>query len=94
MLTAVFCHTKKNKNMNNYKGYEIFSDPAYFDMVCIRKNGSKNFNETIHVNSVQEAKETIDEITILSDYMDWYKNKYGGVIMVSDYWVNEFVTGK
>ena len=39
--------------MNNYKGYEIFSDPAYFDMVCIRKTGSKNFNETIHVDSVQ-----------------------------------------
>jgi uncharacterized membrane protein len=80
--------------MENYKGYELFSDASYYDMICIRKKGSSDFNETIHTSTIQEAKSTVDEITALTDYMDWYKNKYGGVIMVSDYWINEFVKGK
>ena len=80
--------------MEIYKGYEIFSDASYYDMICIRKKGSIDFNETIHVATIQEAKQTIDEITTLSDYMDWYKNKYGGVIMVSEYWIKEFVSGR
>lgn len=79
--------------MEVYKGYELFSDAAYYDMICIRKKGFKNFNETIHVSTMEEAKKTVDEITTLSDYMDWYKNKYGGVIMVSEYWIKEFVSG-
>jgi hypothetical protein len=80
--------------MEIYKGYELFNDAAYFDMICIRKIGSKNFNETIHVSTVEEAKKAIDEMTTLFDYMDWYKNKYGGVIMVSEYWIKEFTLGK
>jgi hypothetical protein len=83
-----------NNKMEIYKGYELFSDAAYYDMICIRKEGSRDFNETIHVNTFQEAKQTIDEMTTLSDYMDWYKNKYGGVIMVSEYWIKEFVSGR
>jgi hypothetical protein len=79
--------------MEIYKGYELFSDASYYDMICIRKKGSRDFNETIHVDTIQEAKETIDEITTLYDYMDWYKNKYGGVIMVSDFWIKDFVSG-
>jgi hypothetical protein len=78
--------------MEIYKGYELFSDAAYYDMICIRKEGSRDFNETIHVSTVQEAKQTIDEMITLSDYMDWYNNKYGGVIMVSEYWIKEFVS--
>jgi len=78
--------------IENYKGFELFSNASYYDMICIRKKDSKNFNETIHVATIEEAKETIDEITTLSDYMDWYKNKYGGIIMVSDYWIKEFVS--
>ena len=46
--------------MNNYKGYEIFSEPAYFDMVCIRKTGSKNFNETIHVDLLTICQELFE----------------------------------
>lgn len=80
--------------MEIYKGYELFSDASYFDMICIRKMGSADFNETMHVSTIEEAKQMIDEITTLSDYMDWYKNKYGGVIMVSEYWINEFVSGR
>lgn len=80
--------------MEKYKGYELFSDAAYYDMICIRKVGNRDFNDTIHVSKMQEAKETVDEITVLTDYMDWYKNKYGGIIMVSDYWIKEFVSGR
>lgn len=83
-----------NNKMENYKGYELFSDAAYYDMICIRKAGTRDFNDTIHVSTFQEATRTVDEITALSDYMDWYKNKYGGVIMVSDYWIKEFVSGR
>ena len=79
--------------MEIYKGYELFSDSSYSDMIAIRKRGTRDFTETIHNATIEEAKDTVDEITILSDYMDWYKNKYGGVIMVSDYWIKEFVTG-
>jgi hypothetical protein len=80
--------------MENYKGYELFSDASYYDMICIRKVNTKDFKETIHVSTIKEAKDTVDEITALTDYMDWYKNKYGGVIMVSDYWISEFVSSK
>jgi len=31
------------------------------------------------------------EKQVLSDYLDWYKNRYGGVEMISDYWINEFL---
>jgi len=79
--------------MENYKGYELFSDAAYYDMIGIRKNGSQDFNETIHVNTINDAKQKIDEMTTLLDYIQWYTNKYGGVIMVSEYWIKEFVLG-
>jgi hypothetical protein len=62
-------------------------------MICIKKKGSEDFNETIHVDTIHEAKQTIDEMTTLMDYMDWYKNKYGGVIMLSEYWIKKFVSG-
>lgn len=60
----------KNNKMESYKGYELFSDAAYYDMICIRKAGTRDFNDTIHVSTLQEAKQTVDEITALSDYMD------------------------
>lgn len=53
----------------------------------------KEFYETKHVSTMEEAKQSVDELIVLTDYMDWYKNKYGGVIMVSEYWINEFVSG-
>lgn len=76
-----------------YKGFEIYSDQSYYDMIAIRKNGSKNFNETTHVSTVEEAKTHIDELTVLTDYLDWYRNKYGGVEMISEFWINEFLNG-
>ena len=56
--------------MEIYKDYEMFSDAAYYDMICIRKKGSRDFNETIHVNTIQEAKQTIDEMTALFTKLD------------------------
>ena len=85
MLATVF--------IMEYKGFEIYSDQAYYDMIAIRKIGSKKFNETTHVSTVEEAKNHIDELTVLTDYLDWYRNKYGGVEMISDFWINEFLNG-
>lgn len=33
------------------------------------------------------------EKQVLTDYQDWYNKKYGGVVMVSDYWIEQFITG-
>lgn len=41
-----------------------------------------------------ELPSKILEKSVLSDYLDWYKNKYGGVEMISEYWINEFVSGR
>ena len=76
-----------------YKGFEIYRDESYYDMIAIRKIGSKKFNETIHVSTTEEAKTHIDELTVLTDYLDWYRNKYGGVEMISEFWIDEFLNG-
>ena len=34
------------------------------------------------------------EKAVLTDYEDWYKLKYGGVVMVSDYCIEQFITGQ
>jgi hypothetical protein len=31
-----------NNKMESYKGYELFSDAAYYDMICIRKAGTRD----------------------------------------------------
>ena len=80
--------------IEHYKGFEIFRDASFFDMIAFRKKGSTDLNETKHTETIADAKDSIDEFTILHEYMDWYKNKYGGVIMVSEYWINEFISGK
>ena len=76
-----------------YKGFEIYTDPSYYDMVAITKKGSKSFDKTLHVSSVEEAKIHVDELTVLMDYLDWYKNKYGGVEMINEFWIYEFLNG-
>lgn len=48
--------------METYKGYEIFVDAAYYDMVCVRKQGSRDFYETIHVSTMEHARKKVDEI--------------------------------
>lgn len=83
-----------NNSTEIHKGFEIFIDSSYYDMIAFRKCGCKDFEETKHVDTFEEAKQCIDEHIILNDYMDWYKNKYGGVVMISEYWINEFVNGK
>lgn len=47
--------------MENYKGYELFIDAAYYDMVCIRKQGNRDFDETTHVSTFEEARKRVDE---------------------------------
>jgi hypothetical protein len=48
----------------------------------------------IEVLLPNELPSTKLEKMVLTDYLDWYKRKYGGVEMISDYWINEFVSGK
>lgn len=43
--------------------YETFSDPAYFDMICVRPRGFNDFNETIHVVSQKQADALVDQLT-------------------------------
>ena len=35
--------------------YEVFSDPSYFDMWCLRPSGSKDFNLTMHFMNEKQA---------------------------------------
>lgn len=37
------------------KELEFFEDPSYYDMICVRPKGNRNFNDTIHVNTYAEA---------------------------------------
>lgn len=48
--------------MIEYKGFEIFSDPAMFDLTAIRPIGEKEFKYSLHTDNIEHAKETIDEI--------------------------------
>jgi len=42
--------------------FEVFSDPCYFDMWCLRPIGSRDFNATIHFGAVEEAQAAGDII--------------------------------
>lgn len=33
------------------------------------------------------------EKEVLMDYLDWYKKKYGGLEMISEFWIDEFIKG-
>lgn len=43
-----------------YKGYEIFPDRSYYDLIACRKEGCKSWHETEHFDTVEEAKEYVD----------------------------------
>lgn len=54
----------KGVNMSDvelYKGYELFFDPAYYDMVCVRPIGSTDFNDTLHFPTMEHAKHIVDK---------------------------------
>ncbi|MEP3669329.1 MAG: hypothetical protein ABJN42_21635 [Roseibium sp.] len=36
--------------------FEIFCDPSYYDMWCLRPKGSRDFNATVHFGTEVEAK--------------------------------------
>ncbi len=37
------------------EGFEVFSDPTYWDMWCLRPVGATDFNDTIHFADRQSA---------------------------------------
>jgi hypothetical protein len=41
-------------------GYEAFRDAAYWDTVCVRPSGSRDFADTVHVSSLDDAGRLID----------------------------------
>lgn len=43
-----------------YKGYEIFRDPSFYDLIACRKEGVKSWSDTEHFDTVKEAKEWVD----------------------------------
>lgn len=48
--------------MENYKGYEIYFDRSYYDLVAYRKIGERRFEYTHHCTSVEYAKKSINKI--------------------------------
>lgn len=38
-----------------HDGFEVFSDPAYYDMWCLRPVGEKSFDQTIHFALLKDA---------------------------------------
>lgn len=38
-----------------HENFEIFEDPNYYDMWCVRRKGTKDFNDTIHFGSREQA---------------------------------------
>jgi len=63
--------------------FEIFNDPCYFDMWCVRKTGDKDFDMTVHVMSklqAEHAKRVIEE---------WVKQGQREVLLEAAEWFNE-----
>ena len=48
--------------------FEIFVDPAYWDMWCLRKTSDKSFNNTLHFVKKTEALHALQTICIWSGY--------------------------
>lgn len=51
---------RHNADVTVRDGYEVFLDPAYYDMWCVRPVGSRDFNDTVHVVHREQADLTID----------------------------------
>lgn len=60
-----------NREEINMK-WEMFCDPAYYDMWAVRPVGDKNFNseKLFHFNLKDEAKK-------LLDYLNWIEEREG-----------------
>lgn len=58
----LYQEVKELEEKENFVYYEIFEDLSYYHLICIRPIGNKNFNETIHVQSVKEAINYIDNM--------------------------------
>lgn len=43
-----------------YKGHELFMDPSYYQMWAVRKQGVKNFSDTKHYKTIDEARAYAD----------------------------------
>ena len=48
------------------KDFEVFVDPTYFDMWCLKPKKSKSFNDTLHFIREQEARHALQTI------LRWY----------------------
>jgi hypothetical protein len=85
---------KQQQNLNEeksfYRGYSLSPDN---NRITISKEYSDN-NIEHSVTNVKEAKDVIDEIIVLEDYMDWHNNKYGGEVGITSEKIAEFVGGK
>lgn len=53
-----------------YKNYEIYSDPAYYDMIAVRPVGETRFEFTLHFSNVEKAKDHVDTLGILRDLIE------------------------
>lgn len=42
--------------------FEIFTDPCYFDMWCLKLKSSKDFNNTLHFTKENEARHALQTI--------------------------------
>lgn len=51
-----------------YKGYEIFSDPSYFDKIAVRIEGERSFHSTLHVDTVEQAKKWVDRELLMPTF--------------------------
>jgi hypothetical protein len=42
-----------------HDGFEVFEDACYYDMICVRPAGSRDFNDTVHVASHAIAMQVV-----------------------------------
>ncbi|WP_306147272.1 hypothetical protein [Roseibium sp. MMSF_3361] len=47
--------TADGTRLSAHEDFEVFSDPAYYDMWCLRPVGEKAFNQTIHFALLKDA---------------------------------------
>lgn len=48
--------------VNRRDGFEMFSDPSYYDMICLRPEGSREFSNTVHVARHEHAEDLLSWI--------------------------------
>ena len=72
------------------KQYEIFQDPSYYDMYCVRAIDDRDFEHTLHFLKKEEAlhaKEVL-EIWTKSIYCEMHSREKG-LINVMSKWLRE-----